>query len=115
MVRNMNLPGVEDLKAYEASIADAIRTFAHDNGPEIRRLFDVSPEGDVLYVAYCSLFGHTLDVIFRTIGREKVLDMARKVMDNVETVNATLAEGAKRGLALDPYAVAADVVTSEPS
>lgn len=111
----MKIPEREELKAFEASVSDTLVTFTHDHAPVLRKMFAESLDADLVYITYCAFFGHTVDVIYRVMGRERVLEMVTQVMDRIDTVNATVVEGAKRGLALDPYEVASAVVNNEAS
>lgn len=115
MVRDMKIPERADLRAFETSVSDTIVSFSHEHAPLLRKLFVDTPEADLVYIAYCAFLGHTVDLVYRVAGRDHALAMVTNVMDQLDAVRATVAEGAKQGLSLDPYAVASTMVQSESS
>lgn len=95
-------------------LGDTIRSAALEHGPLIRKVTGVGPEYDLSLIIYSSFFGHTLEVMARALGREKVLEVVERVFGLVEAINKTVREASALGVTLDPYAVTAALEPGEP-
>lgn len=95
-------------------LGDTIRTAAVEHGPLIRKVTGVGLEHDLSLIIYSSFFGHTLEMMARALGREKVLEVVERVLGQVEAIHETVREASAVGIALDPYAVTAALQPGEP-
>lgn len=103
------------LQRFEEMLSDTIRTAAFAHGPLIRKVTGVGPEQDLGLIIYCSFFGHTLELMVRTLGREKVLEVVERVLGQVEAINQTVDAASEAGVTLNLYAVAAALQPGESS
>lgn len=102
------------LQRFEQMLGDTIRSAALEHAPLIRKVTGVGPEYDLSLVIYGSFFGHTLEMMARALGREKVLEVVERVLGQVEAIHETVREAATVGVTLDPYAVTAALEPGEP-
>lgn len=88
-------------QSYENHLADAIRSFATEHAPLLRTLY-APPDGALVTLVYHSFFGHCLDVLRMSLGRQHVEDTVTRLLDALDRVDQALVRARESGTPVDP-------------
>jgi hypothetical protein len=105
-----------DQRELEDRARDTILGFAHEHAPLLRKcIADLAPGTDLSVASICLFLGNAAEQLMAFVGKEAVLDLVGKTLDQVETVHRTVAEAAEHGVALDPQTVIQNLLTQKPA